>query len=526
MQYAEAAVPDEVWKEVPLTCVIGCDIGTSGTRAIVVSDAGEVLSTATVAYELSTPQPGWAEQHPDTWYEASLKSISGAVQEAGVSAEDVKAIGFSGQMHSSVFLDTSGEVLRPALLWCDTRTHEECAEITDTVGLSNLRKWVSNPALEGFTLPKILWVRKNEPEVYGKIACVMMPKDYVRYRLTGSVSTDVSDAAGTLCFDVRKRRWSRQLLERLGIDPAWFPPVVESQEVCGELTSSAAEALGLRAGTPVVGGGADNTCAAVGNGIIETGEVMASLGTSGVFFAHSDDVRVDPGLRAHTFCHSVPEKWYLMGVMLSAGHSLRWYRDTLGLSEKEVGSRTGEDPYDVLSNLAQEAPAGSEGLLFLPYLMGERTPHRDPHARGAFVGISTRHGRAHFARSVFEGITFGMRDSLEIFRELKVPIRRVVATGGGAVNPFWRQLQADVYGEEVVTVSSREGPAYGAAILAMVGAGLHESVPAACSELIQVVTRTSPRKEETGVYDRWYREFRELYPALKPGFRSIRAALS
>jgi xylulokinase len=344
--------------------------------------------------------------------------------------------------------------------------------------------------------------------------------------LTGEYATEVSDAAGTLYFDVRNRRWSKELLGKLGIPLSWFPRVVESQEVCGRLTASAAKALGLKAGTPVVGGGADNTCGAVGNGIIQKGDVMASLGTSGVFFAHSDTVKVDPGLRAHSFCHSVPGKWYLMGVMLSAGFSLRWYRDSLGLTEKETARKAGKDAYNVLSDLAKKAPEGSEGLLFLPYLMGERTPHKDPNARGAFVGVSARHGRAHFARSVFEGITFGMRDSLEIFRELKVPIRRVVATGGGAVNPFWRQLQADIYGEEVVTVSSQEGPAYGAAILAMVGAGLHASVPSACARLIRVATRTSPRKKQVARYEDWYGEFRKLYPALKEGFRSIQTRLS
>jgi len=506
--------------------VIGCDVGTSGTKAIVVSESGEVLSKVMVEYPLSTPHPGWAEQHPDTWVKAAFSAIAGAVKKAGVSPSDVKALGFSGQMHSSVFLDKSGKVLRPALLWCDTRTHQECEDITRKAGISNLRKWVSNPALEGFTLPKILWVKRHEPRTYAKIAQVMMPKDYVRYRLTGEYSTEVSDAAGTLYFDVKNRRWSKELLSRLGIPPSWFPRVVESQEICGRLTASAAKALGLKSGTPVVGGGADNTCGAVGNGIIQKGDVMASLGTSGVFFAHSDRVKVDPGLRAHSFCHSVPGKWYLMGVMLSAGFSLRWYRDGLGLTEKETARRAGKDPYNVLSDLAKKAPEGSEGLLFLPYLMGERTPHKDPNARGAFIGVSARHGRAHFARSVFEGITFGMRDSLEIFRELKVPIRRVVATGGGAVNPFWRQLQADIYGEEVVTVSSQEGPAFGAAILAMVGAGLHASVPSACSKLIRVATRTSPRKRSVEAYDRWYGEFRKLYPVLKGSFGSIQGKLS
>jgi xylulokinase len=509
-----------------MACVIGCDIGTSGTKAIVVSEKGKVLSKVTVEYPLSTPHPGWAEQDPTTWCFAALNAIAGAVKKARVKASDVKALGFSGQMHSSVFLDKTGKVLRPALLWCDTRTHEECKEINRKVGIANLRKWVSNPALEGFTLPKILWVKKNEPKIYAQIAQVLMPKDYIRYRLTGSLATEVSDAAGTLYFDVKNRRWSKEILCALNIPLSWFPQVVESQDVCGRLTTSAAKALGLKEGTPIVGGGADNTCGAVGNGIIKTGDVMASLGTSGVFFAHSDKVKVDPLLRAHSFCHSVPKKWYLMGVMLSAGMSLRWYRDTLGLTEKELGKKTSRDPYNILSDEAKKVGEGSEGLIFLPYLMGERTPHKDPHARGAFVGVSARHGRAHFARAVFEGITFGMRDSLEIFRELKVPIRRVVATGGGTVNPFWRQLQADIYGEEVVTVTSQEGPTYGAAILAMVGAGLYPSVPAACSKLIRTVSRTSPRKASVKRYEDWYGEFKKIYPALKERFASIQKQIN
>ena len=505
--------------------VIGCDVGTSGTKAIVVSEAGKLLSKVMVEYPLSTPHPGWAEQYPDTWYQASIQAIAGAVRKAKVLPKDIKGIGFSGQMHSSVFLDKNGKVLRPALLWCDTRTHEECVEITKKVGEAHLRQWVSNPALEGFTLPKILWVKRHEPRIYAQIAQVLMPKDYIRYKLTGELATEVSDAAGTLYFDVKNRRWSKEILSRLGIPLSWFPKVVESEEVCGHLTASAAKELGLAAGTPVVGGGADNTCGAVGNGIIKTGDVMASLGTSGVFFAHSDKVKVDPKMRVHTFCHSVPQKWYLMGVMLSAGFSLRWYRDTLGLTEKEIAKKTGKDAYNVLSQEADKVSAGSEGLIFLPYLMGERTPHKDPHVRGAFIGASARHGRAHFARAVFEGITFGMRDSLEIFKELKVPVRRVVATGGGAVNPFWRQLQADIYGEEVVTVNSQEGPAYGAAILAMVGVGLYPSVNAACSKLIRVVSRTSPRPKQKLAYDQWYGQFKKLYPALKGSFKEIQEQL-
>ncbi len=508
-----------------MSCVVGCDIGTSGTKVIVVSAQGKVLSKITQEYPLDTPHPGWAEQDPERWWRATCKAVSAAVRAARVDPGDVKAVGLSGQMHSSVLLDKNGRVLRPAILWCDTRTHAECAEITQRIGLAQLRRLVANPALEGFTLPKLLWVKKHEPSVYRRIAQVLLPKDYIRYRMTGEYAMEVSDAAGTLYFDVRRRRWSHELLQQLRIPDAWFPPVYESQDVCGLLSPASARALGLRAGTPVVGGGADNTCGAVGNGIIKKGDVMASLGTSGVFFAHSDEVKVDPGLRVHSFCHSVPHKWYLMGVMLSAGMSLRWYRDTLGLTEREQATRKGRDAYDVLSAAADSVTPGSEGLLFLPYLMGERTPHKDAHARGVFFGVSARHGRAHFARAVFEGITFGMRDSLEIFRELKVPIRRIVATGGGAVNPWWRQLQADIYGEEIVTVSSGEGPAYGAAILGLVGAGVYPSVARACERLIRTVSTVEPRADRVRRYNGWYQEFRALYPALKQSFASVAGRL-
>ena len=502
-----------------MKAVIGCDIGTSGTKAIVVSEQGRVLSSVTVEYPLLTPHPGWAEQHPDIWLKAANEAVSAAVKMAGKA--EIQAIGLSGQMHSSVLLDKNGKVLRPALLWCDTRTHAECGEITRKAGEGNLRKWVSNPALEGFTLPKILWVKKHEPKVYASIAQVLLPKDYIRYKWTGELATDVSDAAGTLCFDVKNRRWSKELLSKVGVPVTWFPAVTESQDISGLLTHETAKKLGLSPKTPVVGGGADNACGAVGNGILQPGDVMASLGTSGVVLAHSEKVQVDPLMRAHTFCGSVPEKWYLMGVMLSAGYALRWYRDTLGQWEKEEAKKKKIDAYDLLSREASRAPEGSEGLLFLPYLMGERTPHKDPLARAAFVGAGARHGREHFARSVFEGITFGMRDSLEIFRDLKIPIRRVVATGGGAVNPFWRQLQADIYGEEVVTVSGKEGPAFGAAILAMIGAGVYPNLREACGRLIRITSRTSPRKASMERYHQWYGAFQKLYPALKEPYKQL-----
>jgi xylulokinase len=440
---------------------------------------------------------------------------------ARVDPASVAGIGLSGQMHSAVLLDEHNEVLRPSILWCDTRTTDQCRWITETAGADNLVAWVSNPALEGFTAPKLVWVRDHEPDIYARIRRVVLPKDYIRYRMTGVYAMEVSDAAGTLLFDVRNRRWSHELMAAIGLPAEVMPSVYESVDVCGTVTAELAEATGLRAGTPVVGGGADNTCGAVGTGIVRPGRVLASLGTSGVVFAHTDDVRVDPGLRVHTFCHSVPHKWYLMGVMLFAGGSFRWFRDTFGQLEASMGRLIGSDPYDLMTREAEQAPVGSEGLIFLPYLMGERTPHKDANAKGAFVGLTGRHGRPHTVRAVMEGITYAMRDSIEIMRDLGLSVAQVRTTGGGGRSALWRQMQADIYGAEVVTVNAEEGPAFGAAILAGVGAGVYPTVEAATDELVRVVLRTEPDAAASAQYDEYYRVFRALYPALKPSFDAL-----
>ena len=501
--------------------LIGIDVATTGVKTILVNEQGEVVASAIEEYPLHTPQPNWAEQDPADWWHATVATLHEVITTSQVDPASITGIGLSGQMHSSVLLDENDEVLRPSILWCDTRTSDQCRWITETVGEDNLASYVSNPALEGFTAPKLIWVRDHEPEVYERIRCVMLPKDYVRYKMTGEYAMEVSDAAGTLLFDVRNRRWSHELMNAIGIPTEVMPPVYESIDVCGTITQDVADATGLRAGTPVVGGGADNTCGAVGTGIVRSGRVLASLGTSGVVFAHTDEVKVDPGMRVHTFCHSVPQKWYLMGVTLFAGGSFRWYRDTLGVLESSMGQLADIDPYELLTREAAQAPVGSEGLIFLPYLMGERTPHKDANAKGAFFGLTGRHGRSHMVRAVIEGITYAMRDSIEIMRDLGLSPSQIRTTGGGARSALWRQIQADVYGAEVVTINVDEGPAFGAAILAGVGTGLYPSVEAATDELVRVVTRTESNPQATAIYDEYYQVFRDLYPALKPSFDKV-----
>ena len=500
---------------------LGVDVGTSGTKALLMDETGRVLATATEEYPLHVPKPNWSEQNPEDWWRATVVSIRSVLEKSGVSPDSVRGLGLSGQMHGSVFLDASNRVIRPAILWNDQRTGEECAEITERVGAERLLELVSNPALTGFTAPKILWLRKHEPENYRRVTKVLLPKDYVRFRLTGEFATEVSDASGTLLFDVRNRRWSEQVLDELEIPGEWMPRAYESPEVTGTLQPEVAQELGLRPGTPVVGGGGDQAAGAVGNGIVEAGVVSAVLGTSGVVFAYSERPETDPRGRLHTFCHAVPGAWHQMGVMLSAGGSFRWFRDVLGQEEAAEAERRGVDPYEVLTERASKAPIGSEGLVFLPYLAGERTPYPDPNARGVFVGLSLRHGKEHLVRAVLEGVAFGLRDSLEIMRDLGVPIRQIRASGGGARSPLWRQILADVFGLPVVTTNAEEGPAYGVALLAAVGTGTFPSVPEACRLAIKVVSQTDPDLEAVRLYEEYYGVYRSLYPTLKGTFTRL-----
>ncbi|MEO8166782.1 MAG: xylulokinase [bacterium] len=490
--------------------LIGLDIGTTGVKGIVINQEGTTCASSTEEYPLSIPRPNWAEQNPEDWWNATVKVLKTLAASLGSGKSEIKAIGLSGQMHSLVLLDEQSRVLRPAILWCDTRTDKECNWINETIGEETLRNNVANPALEGFTLPKILWVREHEPEIYSRIAKVLLPKDYIRFRLSGEFATDVSDAAGTLMFDVAARRWSAPMLKETSIPSSWLPPVFESVDVVGKTTRSISEATGLPGEIPLVAGGADNACGAVGCGVVSEETILASIGTSGVVLAPSAKPRTDPEMRAHTFCHAVPKRWYIMGVTLMAGGALRWYKDTFS-----AGST-----YDDLTSEAATVPAGSEGLFFLPYLNGERTPHRSASARGGFFGASMRHEKKHFSRSVLEGITYAMRDSLEIIRRLDIPIRQIRLTGGGAKSKFWRQLQADVYGSEVATVNSSEGPAFGAALMAGVGAGVYSNVAEAAARLV-TVTETIQPSQESSIYNERYQIFTSLYPALKPTFGKI-----
>jgi xylulokinase len=501
---------------------LGIDVGTSGTKSLVMREDGKILASATAEYPLFSPKPGWSEQQPEDWWDAVVDSVKKSLKSARAKPDDIAGIGLSGQMHGSVFLDKSGAVIRPAILWNDQRTAAECADIERKAGgREKLIGLVANPALTGFTAPKILWLRKNEPKNFDRCVQILLPKDYVRYRLTGEFATEVSDASGTLLLDVRNRKWSQQLLDKLDLSSKLLPKVYESEEITGKLSDVAARALGLKKGVPVVGGGGDQAAGAVGNGIVRRGVISATMGTSGVVFAHSDDVQIDPLGRVHTFCHAVRGKWHVMGVVLSAGGSLQWYRNQLAAKEVIDARRLRTDPYNLITEQASEAPAGSEGLFFLPYLTGERTPHADPYARGAWIGLSLRHNRAHLIRSVMEGATYAMRDCLEIINGMNVPIREIRLSGGGARSEFWRQMQADVYGRRVCTINAEEGPAYGVALLAAAGTGRYKGVSEACNAAIRVVSSTDPQAEAKRAYSKSYPMYRKLYQSLKADFAEI-----
>ncbi len=504
-----------------MSYLMGIDVGTTGTKTLLCNEEGEILARSVEEYPLSTPQPNWAEQDPEDWWKATVTSIRKVIKDAGIDPQDIKGLGLSGQMHGAVVIDKDYKVLRPCILWCDQRTADQCHYITEKIGRERLIELVSNPALTGFTAPKIVWIKENEPQIYEKAHKILLPKDYIRFRLTGNFATEVSDASGTLLFDVRNRKWSQEMLDELEISRDLMPQCYESPEVSGEISQGAAALTGLSPGTPVVGGGGDQAAGAVGNGVVEPGIISSTLGTSGVVFAFSEQVKVDPRLRAHTFCHAVPGKWHLMGVMLSAGGSLRWFRDTLGQEEVKRAREKGVDPYKILTEEAEKAPAGAEGLIFLPYLTGERTPHADPDAKGVFFGLTIRHRKSHLIRAVMEGVAYGLRDSLEILKELKIEIKQVRASGGGAKSPLWRQIQADINGVEMVTINVDEGPAFGVALLAGVGAGLYKNVEEAAQRTIRVTNTTSPDSPKVKLYDKHYQLYRSLYPILKDKFRQV-----
>ncbi len=488
---------------------LGTDVSTTGAKALLIDESGDVVSSATSPLPLSTPKPLWSEQDPHDWWVGIVTSIRQTLADAGATGNDVAAVGMTGQMHGLTLLDSRGEVLRPAILWNDQRTGAQCDEIHARVGLERFIRITGNKALTGFTAPKILWVRENEPEIYGRAAQILLPKDYIRYRLTGEYGTDKAGAAGTVLFDLKARDWSPEVLEALEIPAAWLPPTFEGPEVTSVISKAAAETTGLRAGTPVVGGGGDQAAGAVGVGAVEPGIVSLVLGTSGVVFASTGGPFIEPEGRLHAFCHSVPGTWHLMGVMLSAAGSLQWFRDTLAPDLS----------FDALTADAAAVPAGAEGLLFLPYLTGERTPYPDPLARAGFVGLTLRHARPHMTRAVLEGVAFGLRDSMELMKQSGLgEITQVRVSGGGAKSALWRQILADVMDSELVTVNTTEGAAYGAAVLAGVGAGAWASVPEACAAAVKIVDRVTPQPRQVAVYGALYPLYRGLYPALKPTF--------
>ncbi len=497
-----------------MSYLLGLDIGTSGARALVADGAGQVRATATAAYPLSQPRPLWSEQDPADWWRGACEVLRAALARSGVNGAEVAALGLSGQMHGATFLDAADQVIRPAILWNDQRTAEACAAITSQVGAERLVAITGNPALTGFQAPKILWLRSAEPEHYARIARVLLPKDYIRLQLTGEAATDASDAAGTLLLDLRSRDYSQELLDALAIPRAWLPRVYEGPAVTGGLRPAAASELGLPAGLPVVAGGGDNAAAAVGTGVVRAGVVSSSIGTSGVLFAHSDTLALEPQGRLHGFCHAVPGAYHLMAVILSAGGAFQWLRDSLQAIAPELD-------YERLVALAAAVPPGAEGLLFAPYLMGERTPHLDPLARGAWVGLTSRHGLGHLARAVMEGVVFALRDGLALMRGLGVPINVIRVTGGGGRSPLWRQLQADVYGMAVQHLVAEEGPAYGAALLAGVGAGSFADVTEAVERGVQVAGLTEPDAGRSRHYDALYASYRELYPALRATMHAL-----
>jgi len=476
--------------------------------------AGRVVASGTEEHEpFASPHPGWAEQDPRDWWRASGIAAKKALGKSGVRAEEIACIGFSGQMHGAVLLDAAGEVVRPALIWCDQRTEKQAQELSLKFGRERLIQLTCNPPLTNFTLTKLLWVRENEPKHWARLRYVMLPKDYVRFRLTGERAIDQADASGTLLLNVAKRAWSDEVLSGSGIDKDLLPQLYESPDVCGRLSEAGAAATGLRVGTPVVAGAGDQAAGAVGMGIVRAGVVSATIGTSGVVFAATDRPALDPRGRLHTFCHAIPGRWHVMGVTQSAGLSLRWFRDTFGLAENSRGARD-RDPYEFLSEEAAAAEAAAEGLLWAPYLMGERTPHLDPNARGALVGITPSHHRAHILRAILEGVAFSLKDSFSIFEEMRVPVNEIRLGGGGARSPLWRQIQADVYAHEVEIVEAEEGAAYGAAILASVGAGHFASVDEACDAVIRVATRVAANPDSSSLLQKNYARFRRLYPAL------------
>lgn len=494
-----------------MTFLLGLDISTTSAKALLIDERGAVIASKTTPQPISTPKPLWSEQHPADWWDGIVESIRGVLRENNLDAASIAAVGLTGQMHGLVLMDAAGEVLRPAILWNDQRTGAQCDAITERVGFERLIQLTGNRALTGFTAPKIVWVREHEPDIYARAAHMLLPKDYIRYKLTGDYAMDMSEASGTLLLDVANRRWSSEVLDALDIPAAWMPALVEGSEITGVISAEAAALTGLKAGTPVVGGGGDQAAGAVGVGAIDPGVVSLVVGTSGVVFAPLNQYRYEPQGRLHAFGHAVPGRWHFMGVTLSAAGSLQWYHDTLAHNLS----------FDDLLRPAADVPAGSDGLIFLPYLSGERTPHPDPLARGAFIGLTTRHTQAHMTRAVLEGVAFSLKDCFNLMANADLPANlEIRVSGGGAKSRLWRQILADVLNATLVTTNSTEGAAYGAALLAAVGAGIFPDVKTAADAAIKTGDAVTPG-DQCGDYERLYPNYGALYPALKEIFTRL-----
>lgn len=507
-----------------MSYVIGVDCGTSGTKTVLFDESGRKIAAYTVNYPMYQPANGYAEQDPSDWKNAMLTSLKAVMAESGVRKEDVKGIGIAGQMHGLVLLDKDNNILRPAIIWCDQRTAAEAAEMERIAGRERLVEITANPALTGWTAAKLLWVKNNEPEIYSRIAHILLPKDYLRFILTGEYATEVSDASGMQLLDVPGRKWSEELLSDFEIDRSWLGKVYESYEVTGGLTREMAGELGLCEGTAVVGGAGDNAAAAIGTGVVRDGKAFTTIGTSGVVFAHTSAISIDKSGRVHTCCAAVPGEWHVMGVTQGAGLSLKWFRDNFCGAEKEAAALMGTDEYILMDREAEQVPVGAGRLIYLPYLMGERTPHLDPDARGVFFGLSAIHTKRDMLRAVMEGVAYSLRDCIEVFREMNVNVSDMAACGGGGRSALWRSMLADLYNCQVKTIASEEGPALGAAILASVGTGIYSNINEACGAIVRTELTQSPDPGNAEVYERYYQLYRQIYPALKDKF-SVLAGL-
>ena len=500
--------------------LLGIDIGTTGVKGVLIDESGVISATATLEYPLYSPRPLWSEQNPDDWWKQTVKCIRDLLEKSSIDGSMIYGVGLSGQMHSLVVLDSDLEVLRPAILWNDQRTGPQCKQITAQIGFEQLLELTANPVLPGFTLPKILWLFENEHDVYMKIAHFLLPKDYIRFRLTGELSTEVSDASGTSLFDVKKRGWSDEIFKILGIPRNWAPQCFESQIVTGNITPQAASITGLSQGTPVVGGAGDQAAQAIGTGLYQEGQACVTIGTSGVVFAPTKKPLIDPMGRLHSFCHAVPGTWHVMGVMLSAGGSLKWFKENMAKGEIS-GLQKGVDEYEYLMKEGAKSPPGSQGLLFLPYLSGERTPHGDPLAKGAFVGLTLRHKMPHLIRAVIEGVSFGLKDCMELIKEQKIDPDQIIVSGGGSRSALWRQILADIFEKNIATVNLSQGAALGAALLAGVGSGVFADIQKACETTIKIESETLTKQENQRIYQELYFEYGKLYKILKETFHRL-----